>query len=316
MPNESTAPTPAGFDRGAVGIILYNNTKFCEECLISLDQHLPKDVGIIVVDNGSKWDIAAELTPKYPRVHFVRVPKNTGIARGLNTAADYGFTRGAPFVYLVNDDAVGQPGFWEACETEMRARGPGLIASIPRDFKPPHRVQSAGVEFDRKTMFFDYRAMGADYDSSLKGFYASPAFVGVGFLIARETWTAVGEFNEDFGAYFEDFDYCLRAGKLGHVVGTAGDSTILHHGTQSMGLRSPRFLYCYLRNELWFRKAYMEREAFRFHGRFHVVRKAIYYFRTTEHVRRSLKCLVAISRGLLDGLFGRPGRTLMPKAYQ
>jgi len=316
MPNKSTAPTPAGFDRGVVSILFYNSTKYCEECIAALERHLPEGVAIIATDNGSTRDLAAELRPRHPGVHFIRVEKNRGAPAGLNAGCRYAFDHGARLVYIINDDAVATPGFWEACEREMKARGPGVIASIPLNFDPPHLVQYAGITLDPRNFDFHLEAEGRPHDESLAGFHPSEVFGGTGAMIARETWEAVGPFNENFSYLFEDIDYGLRARKANHVVGTAGDSTILHHGSQTMVLGSPRFFYMLLRNHLWLSRLHMRPAGYLLHGWTFVARKAVFFLRTRDEVKRSPKHIAAILRGMFDGLFGNPSRGWTPPAYR
>ncbi len=303
-------------ERGAVAIILFNSIKFAERCLAALYKNLPRDVGIIVVDNGSSSDVTEPLRKVHTRPHFVRLAENHGPGSGFNAACHFAFSRKAGAIYLVNDDAEVRPGFWEACEAVVRTHGPAIVASVPLNFDPPHTIQSRGVTFKGREMEYTYLGGGEPYDSQQHGFFESDAVVGVGFLLPREAWEAIGPFTEKFGVYYEDFDYCIRARKAGFAVGTALSSSILHHGNQTTGPRSPRFLYYYLRNDFWFRRIYMPARDFLLIGRLHVIRKAIFFLRTDANVRKNPASVRAVLAAIKDGLFGNPERTRTPSRYR
>lgn len=310
-PGNRTPHTVAA--RGVVAFTLYNSLKFCEGCIKSLSQHLPPDVDILAIDNGSTENLAAVLAERYPHIHCLRVHENKGVASGFNAACEFVFGHGAGCIYLANDDILAQPSFWEHCEGEMLARGPGLVASIARDALPPHNIQSAGVEVNLSRLKVKLRNNGAPYDESLRTFIPCDAFVGVGFMIAREVWEKLGKFDERYYVLFEETDYCTRARKAGFSVGVAGASTLLHFESQTVGpFPSARYLYFYLRNQIWFGRMNMSEQDFRVWGYIAPIKKALLFIYRERIVRKSPKRIRAMFTGIYHGLFHELGDNRIP----
>jgi hypothetical protein len=212
-------------------------------------------------------------------------------------------------MYLMNDDAVVKPGFWQRCESILGEKGPGLVASVPLNFAAPHAIQSAGVDIDPSSARISWRRTGETYHEDVPDFETSDAFVGVGFMLDRAVWKKIGAFNECFGAFFEETDYCFRARKEGMLVGVANHSLILHHGSQTMGFPSARFLYHFLRNYLWYIRMHIG------HGRLTVLKKAYSFFSSNRTVRRSRFRIIAMLRGLGEGFFRTPPDAFRESPY-
>lgn len=84
-----------------------NRKPLLETCLASLEKSEGRDdLQIIVVDNGSV-DGAAELDAQFPRVQWIRLPKDFGLTKAMNLgwrAADAGL------VFFLHDDTQVEPG--------------------------------------------------------------------------------------------------------------------------------------------------------------------------------------------------------------
>lgn len=90
----------------SVVVISRNRAERLRRCLESLEQSEGRDsFQVIVVDNGST-DGSAQLDSSFPRVQFVRLPKNFGLTKALNIgwrAAD------AAYVLFLHDDTEVEP---------------------------------------------------------------------------------------------------------------------------------------------------------------------------------------------------------------
>jgi GT2 family glycosyltransferase len=238
--------------RGAVIVLTYNQKEFPFDCLQSLRECLPSDVSVVLVDNCSPENLALFYKGHFPWVHCIRSSVNAGYAAGNNLGAAYAIQRGARLVYCLNDDTVVKPGFWEECERWVDERGASIVGSVILQYSKPHLMQEAGVRFDRSSLTPTYRGVDAPYDASISGYYSCDAVCGAGLMVTAEAFSALGGLDESFVIYFEETDLCLRARDAGLEVGIAGESLILHKGGATMGVHSPRSVYHFLRNRLWF----------------------------------------------------------------
>ena len=94
---EQPKPPP----RVSVVVISHNRCELLRVCLESLEKSEERDtIQVIVVDNGS-FDGSAQLDAEFPKMQFIRVPKNFGLTKAMNLgwrAAE------APYVFFLHDD--------------------------------------------------------------------------------------------------------------------------------------------------------------------------------------------------------------------
>jgi GT2 family glycosyltransferase len=92
--------------RVSVVVVSRNRVELLRRCLESLETSEGRDtLQIIVVDNGSN-DGSAQLDTPFPKVQFIRLPKNFGLTKALNLgwrAAD------AEYVFFLHDDTEVEP---------------------------------------------------------------------------------------------------------------------------------------------------------------------------------------------------------------
>jgi GT2 family glycosyltransferase len=92
--------------RVSVVVVSRNRVALLRRCLESLDRSEGRDtMQVVVVDNGSS-DGSAQLDDSFPKVQFIRLPKNFGLTKALNLgwrAAD------AEYVFFLHDDTEVEP---------------------------------------------------------------------------------------------------------------------------------------------------------------------------------------------------------------
>ena len=92
----------------SVVVLTYNGWHLAETCLSRLAAQDPAPLEIILVDNGSREDLAARARHAFPGLRSLRLETNRGYAGGNNAGA--AAARGA-FVALVSDDVEVGPHF-------------------------------------------------------------------------------------------------------------------------------------------------------------------------------------------------------------
>jgi GT2 family glycosyltransferase len=87
-------------------VVSHNRAALLRRCLESLESSEGREtLQVIVVDNGSV-DGSAQWDAEFPKVQFVRLPKNFGLTKAMNIgwrAAD------APYVFFLHDDTAVEP---------------------------------------------------------------------------------------------------------------------------------------------------------------------------------------------------------------
>jgi len=89
----------------------YNGERFLAECFDALKRQTFEGFESILVDNASADGSMELMLERYPEVRCIRMRENTGFAAAVNAGVA---ASEAPFVALLNNDAIPEPGWLEA----------------------------------------------------------------------------------------------------------------------------------------------------------------------------------------------------------
>ncbi len=233
----------------AIIIVTYNGRKLLENCLHSLFQQTYSDYGVILVDNGSSDGTVSFVKTNYPKVNIIEISRNLGFAKannqGMHEALKHPETK---YIALLNNDVVLTPSWLKILIRSMEGAdskvggGVGKILSLAN----PHILDSTGDFVEKRSYMFKGRGHGfrdsGQYNKSEEVFSVTAAAC----LFRREMVDALinqtGEcFDEEFFAYLEDVDLCIRARWLGWKFFYFPRAVVYHLGAatsdRSTGLR-------------------------------------------------------------------------------
>jgi len=185
----------------------YNRRALLQETLASLaDQSVPADrYEVIVAVDGSKDDTLATLAALKPAFTLRWTwQENRGLAAARNTAA-----RLAQHEVLISldDDQVASPGLIGAHLDVHERRGDVLVQGL--------YPLAAGCDRTGASLVYERAHLGS-LAAARDGGKASWHVWGANLSFRRQTWLAVGGFDESFRAYGgEDTDFGLRVAALG-----------------------------------------------------------------------------------------------------
>lgn len=253
----------------AVLVVNWNGARLLTECLDSLAAVLPAHVEVVVVDNAST-DGSPDVVAAHPRVtRVVRRASNDGFGAGVNAGAA---STGADVLVLLNNDAVAEPGWFEALTAPLLAPGADDVGAVtghvlldgwfvPVDRPKPgdlrdaagrawrratpdapgasQRVNSTGNEVTRRGngRDRDWLAPADDVRAATEVF----GFNGGCAALRRAAFEDVGGFDESIFLYYEDTDLSWRLRRRGWRVVYACDAVTTHRHAASSGVDSPRF---------------------------------------------------------------------------
>ncbi len=225
-------------------------------------QHLPGEV--LIVDNnsgdGSYEAILAGARERGwladGRLRVEASPVNGGFGAGMNIGLHARLSDGSvpDFFYLLNSDAFPDPGCIRTLRDFLLDHpGAGLAGSyVYGEDGVPHctlfRFPSIASEFEgaARTGVISRLLAHAIVPMDIP---TEPQQVdwtaGASLMIRREVIEAVGGFDETFFLYFEETELCHRAGRAGWRTHYVPQSTIVHVGSASTGMkdwgRTPAF---------------------------------------------------------------------------
>ncbi len=204
----------------------WNGDKWIGECLDSLLLQTIKTT-IVVVDNGSVDTSVKLIEEKYPTVHLIKLPFNTGFAGGVNVGIKYSLNEGFEAVALLNNDAVVDKNWLKELVHALEKNAAVGIATCKL-------LHSDGNYFDSTGDFYSVWGMPFPRARNIKdnGQFDKPEFVfsasGGASLYRSKMLNEIGLFDEKYFAYYEDVDLSFRAQLSGWLVGYYPASRAYH----------------------------------------------------------------------------------------
>jgi GT2 family glycosyltransferase len=215
----------------AVVILTWNALEYTRECLETLRSVTDHpSYRVIVVDNGST-DGTQEYLGGLEWITLVTNQKNLGYTRGNNQGL--AATRPDEDVVLMNNDIVQRDPAWlrKLQATAYSTDTVGVVGT--RLVDTTGRINHVGSYMPPVSLYGQQMGgLELDINQCTRTRRAECVVFAVAYL-RRTCVDRIGPLDEDFFAYFEDTEYCLRATRAGFDVLYAGDVSPLHHHNTS-----------------------------------------------------------------------------------
>ena len=206
--------------QASIIIPLWNGADVIADCLDAVYAHANDRLGeVICVDNASPDGAADLVADRYPQVRLLHQPVNLGFAGGVNVGLEA--AQGDVFV-LLNQDCLVQPGWLVALHRALEEHPQvGIVGCTI--LNADGTVNHAGARIHYPDAF------GLHLTEVGNGLQETDFVTGAAVAIRRQTWDAVGRFDEGFyPAYYEDADYCYRARRHGFRIAYVPDARVTH----------------------------------------------------------------------------------------
>ena len=180
------------------------------------------DVEVILVDNGCT-DSGVERASRREHVTVVSPLENLGFAGGCNLGVQH--ARGETIV-LLNTDAIVEPTALAALVQVVQRPEVGIATASVRLADAPDSLNSAGnaIHFTGFSWSGSFNELASAHAEERDAFAASGALMA----IRREVWDALGGFDEQYFAYYEDADLSLRCWQRGWTIRYVPRAVVLH----------------------------------------------------------------------------------------
>lgn len=251
----------------AVVIPNWNGADFIGDCLKSLTKQSLKP-RIVVVENGSTDNSIEVIKQVCPEAEVLKFPDNAGFAGGVNRGIRPLLEDGVEYIILFNNDAIADKDWVKNLVNAAEAHTDVGIVTGKFMRTDKQHIDSTGDQYSTHAMPFPRGRNQVDTGQYDKAEYVFGATGGASLYRAKML-QAIGLFDEDFFAYFEDVDISFRAQLAGWKVWYQPTAVAYHHvsatssklGSFSRYHSVKNFIYLYNKNmpgayywryKLWF----------------------------------------------------------------
>ena len=226
-------------------VVTYNSARWLERQAAALAAQTEKSWRLVVVDNASEDERPRASAFPFD-VEIIQNERNVGFAEANNIAA---LDRQTPYLVFLNPDAFPEPG-WLAALLRTAKQHPEAVAigSTQVRHAAPDVLDGTGDVLHATG--FAYRSNHGKR-GAVGPLAETFSACGAAMLVRRETFEAIGGFDERYFCYFEDVDLGFRLRLTGGRILQAPDAVIAHVGGGSAGARSEFAEFHGARNRLW-----------------------------------------------------------------
>ena len=225
--------------RLSIVIVNYRAFAHIAKALDALQPDFPGDWEVVIVDNDSEARAFDDFRSRYPWVHMIAHPANSGF--GFGCIIGVRAAKGERLLFM-NPDVVATVADIRALIEEKDAH-PEIAILSPKQVGNDGRPQKVFDEFpdflnQSKTLKALRRALApgrrpdphADHDRLVRCDWVTGSFL----LIDRKDYEQIGGWSEDYWMYVEDADLCKRACDAGLAVAYTPNVQVIHtHGGSS-----------------------------------------------------------------------------------
>lgn len=236
-------------ERIAVIILNWNGVQDTLECLDSVSKsriHLP--LSIYLVDNASTDNSVSIISTKFPLVTLLQNSTNLGYAGGNNVGIRQALKDQASHIILLNNDTTIASDAIQRLIVDARKHHFAL-ASPKIYFYPGREFHTQSYKNSEQGKIIWYAGGYNDWHNLIPHHLGVNEFdhgqfdqitstefaTGCCLYIQAEVCKAIGFLDENYTAYFEDNDFCMRAKKHGFSIGFIPSAFVWHKNASSSG---------------------------------------------------------------------------------
>ena len=199
----------------SIVVPLFGPEHFFTACMRAIDENTDGHYGVIVVDNGTGYDMDCVPNPQA----IVRNGVNQGFAVACNQGARC--STSSTLLFL-NVDTEVQPNWLPPLIAAFD--DPGVAMAGPRIVHPAGDLQTAGI----RTWHGIGHAGGEEIKQDLPTRDVD-GVTGACMAIRRDVFNEFGGFDTAFYNGYDDVDLCLSLSEKGYRIRYVAESQIVHH---------------------------------------------------------------------------------------
>ncbi len=238
----------------SVIIVNYNNYQYTIECLKSLSIQTYQNFEVLLVDNGSKFNLYMKLKEELNQfrnllnINLIKNNRNLYFGAGNNKAIKIA---NGEYICLLNNDVVVERDFLEKM-VDFLEKHPdaGMITPKIKFYENKQVIWNAGAFINFRTTkivknrgFLEHDPMNQKYNEIETIGYAP----GTALFLKKKIIKDIGLIDEIFMMYHEDPDWNLRAQKKGYKSFYIPTTTVYHNVPIDVKKRGSLFTYYFFK---------------------------------------------------------------------
>jgi GT2 family glycosyltransferase len=236
-----------------VGCVVLNSNRREDtlECLGSIAAAGDGRLRTFVLDCQSTDGSVAAVRSGFPDVQVIELERNLGYAGNNNVGIEAALDAGVEWVFVLNEDTVLAPDclprLMDVARTDPHI---GILGPMVYHHDEPGIIQSAGGGLTARWQGFHHGQNQPDA-GQFTGAHDVQWISGCAILVRREVIEGVGALDPRFFIYWEETEWCVRAGKAGWRVVQVPAAKVWHKGVQRDYRPKPSVTYYSTRNRLF-----------------------------------------------------------------
>ncbi|MBP1730330.1 MAG: hypothetical protein H6Q55_759 [Deltaproteobacteria bacterium] len=221
-------------ERVAVVIATHRYEPGLERCLSSVLPLLQAPEDLIFVDNGSRQNLSAWASARFPGIARIVLDQNRLYCGGYNAGIRMAMGRGYEFVLILNADTEVVNSLFMQSLTDAATRWPRAAFLGPLVYwRSEQAVQKTCLQFPRilRNVFtwLPWRLSKTPFEKQPDRETEVEFLNGVSVLCRTAALEEIGLLDENFGGYVEDADWSWRARKHQWSSVFVPVPSIIHH---------------------------------------------------------------------------------------
>jgi GT2 family glycosyltransferase len=212
----------------------------------------PKEVEVIVVDNGAVEDLAHVFHQYFSNIKYIRSEQNLGFAGGNNLGIAHAI---GEYIFLLNNDTEIPKGCIEAMVEVMNDNPKiGLLSPLLLYFDDKTLVQYAGfTPMDYLTGRNEYENQFDKNVGQFNDVTRSTGYChGAAVMCRKADLDKAGLMDENYFLYYEELDWCEKFKRIGKEIWFTGRTYVYHKESISVGKTNGLKTYFNTRNRMLF----------------------------------------------------------------
>lgn len=209
----------------------WNGDKWLPPCLDALKTQSFQDFQTIIVDNGSTDQSIPWIKKNYPNITTIQLDNNYGFAYAVNQGINHARSQ---YICLLNNDTIPDPSWLSSLVAALDTADESIggVGSMMLSLDDRSFIDDAG-----NTLSWYLAATKKGHRQQLSSYLVrckTMAISGGASLFRSTFFEKCGKFDDDFFAYLEDIDLCLRGNLYGFKFLICPSAIVLHksHGSE------------------------------------------------------------------------------------